>query len=191
MNTANGPIHLDVRRAWDGSVLLFLVGPGAAGKSTLGRSLAPRLRRALVDLDEAFLERFGDIGAFIRDDGYEAYKLANSGLANTLVAEAATPTILVTSSGFLTSDNPPDVLAANRALLTTGYSLSLLPGLELEAAVAAMVARQMTRTFNAGAIREEAKARARFDTYKVIGDLLVCTVAGPEIVAEQLALHLG
>ncbi len=157
----------------------------------LGRSLAPRMRRALIDLDEVFLERVGDINAFIRDAGYEAYKLANSHLARALVAEANTPAIFIASSGFLTSDNPPDVLAANRALLTAGYSLSLLPALQLQAAVAIIAARQMTRVFNAGYVREEARARARFDTYKAAGDLLVCTAACPDIVAGLLMPHLA
>lgn len=189
MSISNEPIYVDVRRAWNRSALLFVVGPGAAGKSTLGRALAPRLGRTLVDLDEVFLERTGDIGAFIRDEGYEAYALANSELATALAAEATTPTVLVTSSGFLASDNPPDVLAANRALLRTGYNLSLLPAPELEAAVAAMVARQLTRSFNAGAVREEAKARERFYTYRTVGDLLVCTVARPDAVVERLTQH--
>ena len=55
------PIDLIVRRAWNGGKLLFLVGPGGAGKSTLGRSLAPKLWRRLVDLDETFSNRIGDI----------------------------------------------------------------------------------------------------------------------------------
>jgi len=107
------------------------------------------------------------------------------------VAEANTPAIIIASSGFLTSDNPPDVLAANRALLTAGYSLSLLPAPQLQAAVAIIVARQMTRVFNAGYVREEARARARFDTYEAAGDLLVCTAACPDIVAELLMPHLA
>lgn len=58
-------IHLEARRAWNGSALLFIIGPGASGKSTLGRALATHLQRKLIDLDDVFLERVGEISLFI------------------------------------------------------------------------------------------------------------------------------
>lgn len=98
--------------------------------------------------------------------------------------------MFVTSSGFLTTDNPPEILAANEALLKAGYSLSLLPTTDLEDAVRILVARQMTRTFNAGIAKEETRARERFGIYKAAGDLLICSTANPDIVARQLMPHL-
>lgn len=183
-------IHLEARKAWNGSALLFIIGPGAAGKSTLGRALATHLQRKLIDLDDVFLERVGDISLFIREAGYEAYKARNSVLARTLVNELTSPTVFVTSSGFLTTDNPPEILAANEALLKTGYSLSLLPTTDLEDAVRILVARQMTRTFNAGIAKEESRARERFGIYQAAGDLLVCSTANPNIIARKLMPRL-
>ena len=144
----------------------------------------------LLDLDETFLVRIGDIGSFIRDQGYLAYKTANSGLATALAEDVTAPVVLVTSSGFLATDNPPEVLTANRALLTRGYSLSLLPSAEKDDTVATIVSRQMTRPFNAGVVREEATARARFETYMAAGDLLVCSAAPPDAIAEALMPHV-
>ena len=104
--------------------------------------------------------------------------------------EATCPLVLVASSGFLTSENPPETLAGNFALLSRGYSVSLLPCSDNERAVATIASRQMTRAFNAGVAKEEAKARARFETYKAAGDLLVCSVAPPDAIAEALMPHL-
>jgi len=184
------PIDLTVRRAWNGGKLLFLVGPGGVGKSALGRSLAPKLGRTLVDLDETFLVRIGDIGGFIRDQGYAAYKAANVKLASVLADEATRPLVLVMSPGFLIGDNPPETLAGNFALLARGYSVSLLPSSDIESTVATIVSRQMTRPFNVGIAKEEAKARARFETYKAAGDILVCSIASPDAMAEALMPHL-
>jgi shikimate kinase len=146
----------------------------------------------LIDLDEAFLVRIGDIGAFIQDKGYEAYKTANSKLAASLVDETCTPVVLVTSSGFLTSDNPPGVLAANHALLSRGYSVSLMPAPEIEEAVATIVSRQMARPYHQGIAREAhaATARTRLTTYMAAGDLLVCSAAPPGEVAGALGAYL-
>jgi shikimate kinase len=192
--SASSPaIQITVRRAWSNNTLVLLVGPGGAGKSTLGRSLAPLLGRTLVDLDEAFLARVGDIGAFIRHEGYEAYKVGNSKLATALVDEMVSPALLVTSSGFLTADNPPDALAANHAVLARGYSISLMPSPDLDEAVATLVFRQMSRPFNQGAsvAAHAATARARFETYMTAGDLLVCSSAPPDSVAVALCGHVA
>jgi shikimate kinase len=147
----------------------------------------------LIDLDEVFLARVGDIGAFIQGQGYQAYKARNATLAAAVVDETSCPSVLVTSSGFLARDNPPDVLAANHALVARGYSISLLPSAEIEAAVATLVARQMSRPYNRGVSEQAhaATARARFETYMAAGDLLVCSTAPADAVAEALAARLS
>jgi len=40
---------------------ITLIGPGGAGKTTVGALLAERLRIAFVDLDYRFADRSGDI----------------------------------------------------------------------------------------------------------------------------------
>ncbi|HEY2710774.1 MAG TPA: shikimate kinase, partial [Caulobacteraceae bacterium] len=159
----------------------------------LGKSLAPALGRTLIDLDEVFLARLGDIGAFIQDEGYAAYKASNSKLAAGLVDEATSPALLVTSSGFLTHDNPPDVLVANRALLARGYSISVMPSSSIDHAVATIVTRQMGRPYNEGVGMEAhaATARARFETYMTAGDLLVCSTAPPDVIVSSLHAHMS
>jgi hypothetical protein len=56
---------------------IHLVGPGGAGKSTLGLALATRLGVAFIDLDEQFKIGSGDISAYIEANGYDAYAEQN------------------------------------------------------------------------------------------------------------------
>lgn len=53
--------------------MIQLVGPGGAGKTTIGVALAERLGVRFVDLDREFAARHGDISAYLDTHGYEAY----------------------------------------------------------------------------------------------------------------------
>src|SRR5688572_19136259 len=140
-------IDMDERNPWDRSRNLLLIGPGGAGKSTLGPLLAPLLNYHLVDLDHQFGCRVGNISAFIRDEGYDQYKLRNSLLAARIVSGSSVPTLLVTSSGFLTPDNPPQAMEVNRRILAKWHSICLLPSRDVERAVSIIVGRQAQRSF--------------------------------------------
>jgi shikimate kinase len=184
-------IDIVARRARDEAPVIAIIGPGGAGKSTLGRHLAPLLQRALIDLDERFCARIGPIDSIIRDSGYAAYKRANAALAQALVAEAAEPALLVTSSGFLARDNPPNALAANQALLAQCYSISLLPHADLDRASAIIVERQMARGFAKDRAREDRIIRERFALYAAAGDMRVIADAPPQQIAAALLVWLG
>lgn len=80
-------IDLEERRRWSPTKTILLIGPGGAGKSTVGSVLAPLLDRRLIDLDQEFLRLVGNIGEFIRQSGYPAYKAQNSLLAKNIVSE--------------------------------------------------------------------------------------------------------
>ncbi|MFT3953027.1 MAG: shikimate kinase [Piscinibacter sp.] len=184
-------IEIEQRGPWTDARLVLLIGPGGAGKSSLGLELAPHLGRRLIDLDTEFERRIGGIGAFIRREGYPDYKLRNAALAAELAAECPAPAVLVTSSGFLTPDNPEAALAANRALLAAGSSLCLLPSRDVEQAARIIVARQMQRPFARGPAREEEVIRARHPVYAALGDLVVFSAASPGEIARAIAAHLS
>src|SRR6202011_1676379 len=59
------------------SMLIHLVGPGGAGKSTIGVRLADRLNVPFIDLDACFLAQEGDISDYLRCCGYDAYANRN------------------------------------------------------------------------------------------------------------------
>lgn len=183
-------IELDQRTPLREAKHVFLIGPGAAGKSNLGVELAPLLHRRLVDLDQEFLLRVGNIDSFIRNAGYERYKLRNSQLAREIVTEADNALLLVTSSGFLTLDNPKEVLDANHALLATGYSVCLLPSRDFERSVSVIVERQLSRPFSRSRASEEEIIRDRYPIYARSGDLLVFSTAAPSDIAQAVACCL-
>ncbi|WP_424484995.1 shikimate kinase [Pseudomonas sp.] len=54
-----------------------ILGPGGAGKSTVGALLSTNFGIPVVDLDIYFIENVGDISHFIRTHGYVAYARKN------------------------------------------------------------------------------------------------------------------
>jgi shikimate kinase len=57
--------------------LIRLIGPGGAGKSTVGALVAARLGTAFIDLDRRFEDGMGDISVYISRFGYNAYARDN------------------------------------------------------------------------------------------------------------------
>ncbi len=182
---------MDERSLWEPARHLLLIGPGAAGKSSLGSELQTLTQRQLFDLDIEFFRRIGDIGAFIRVEGYQQYKLRNSCLANEIITETDSPIMLVASSGFLTPDNPEPALERNKKLLAACYSICLLPSRDLEEAVEVIVQRQLARPFSCSRQRQEEVIRDRYPVYAGLGDLIVFSTAPSSEIAKTVVSHLS
>jgi shikimate kinase len=55
--------------------MIQLVGPGGAGKTTVGAALAERLGERFVDLDAEFAARHGEISTYLDRHGYEIFTM--------------------------------------------------------------------------------------------------------------------
>ena len=184
-------VHIDIRRRPEREPLIFVVGPGGVGKSTVGALLASRWGWDFLDLDLIFCDQVGTIGPYIAERGYEAYRMANLDLAECLVCACKQPTILVTSSGFLAAAEGSDDRRRSLAVLSAGYSVTLLPSLDVDFATSIVVERQVNRPFGLVAASEAEKFRARFAVYREAGDMLVASSDSPLVIADAVAHALG
>lgn len=184
-------IHIEMRRPWRQGERLLLLGPGGVGKSTLGRALAETLGWSLIDLDLAFCERIAVIGPFIAAHDYERYRAENLALAERLLGEASSPTVFVTSSGFLVAARGTNDRRRADRLVADGYGVTLLPSLDVDTATSIVVERQLTRGFGFERQPEERKFRERFAIYQETGDMRVASLAPPQQVAAAVVGALG
>ncbi|MEA4857303.1 MAG: shikimate kinase [Solidesulfovibrio sp.] len=130
---------------------IYLIGPRASGKTTLGRLLAERLGRPFADLDARFVEIHGEsIAALVARDGWEAFRLAEA----AIMAEIGKETGLVVATG-----GGAVLMPENRAVLARGlvFYLQAQPERLAERLMADMLEAQRPRLTELG-LREEITA---------------------------------
>lgn len=94
---------------------LVLVGMMGAGKSSVGRVVARRLDRVLLDSDEMIEERMGrTVREIWRDDGEECFRTIESDVLTDALA-AAEPAIIAAAGGVVLSEGNRTLLKGDMA----------------------------------------------------------------------------
>jgi shikimate kinase len=149
------------------AVEVQLVGPGGAGKSTIGALVAERLEVTFLDLDRHLAARVGDISEYIDRDGYDVYARENIETYYSLFRGKNRLGVVALSSGFMTyaRDIHPEYSRVRRALEQHPNTFVLLPSFDRDVCMAETVRRQLARPFGRSSVKEEAVIRARFEIY--------------------------
>lgn len=173
--------------------MIHLIGPGAAGKTSVGARLAKRLGIMCIDLDECFMTSHGDISTFIDMHGYAAYAAQNVQIYLDVVQTTSDPRVMALSSGFMTYpfDVHPQYPSLQAAIVSSATTLVLLPSLDYETCVAETVRRQLARSFCRSPQREEDVIRTRFGFYRTLAAAKLETMRGVSEVVEAAVLLLG
>lgn len=170
-------------------MLVHLIGPGGAGKTTVGAIVAARLNWRFVDVDQCFLAAYGNIAEFIRSRGYAEYASHNVRLYEQLVRGMSAPTICAVSSGFMLypADVAPAYPALRRGIEEDGFTALLLPSFDLERCAKLVVGRQMARPYlNANEADEMRKIRDRFAAFMRLNCKRFASDGTPERVAADI-----
>lgn len=152
---------------------IFLIGPASVGKTTIGNLLAQKLGYKFIDIDSEFCAQIENIGTYINTKGYDTYCQKNSELTKLLSETTSEPAVLATSSGFLAHTHLPEVIKQNEEILTTVFSILLLPSPNPEQDVEMVAERQLKRWGDLDKEREKKKFLERFDLYKKYGDITI------------------
>jgi shikimate kinase len=174
--------------------MIQLIGPGGAGKSTVGAELAARLDRPFFDLDREFERERGDIDSFIGDHSYEAYARENVRVYLELTPRIPLGAVLALSSGFMVYSPTvhSDYVARREAIARSPTTILLLASLDREVCVAEIVRRQLGRPFSRrDPAREEAVIRERFDQYMDLQVMKTETMRPPTEVAAAIEAGLA
>jgi shikimate kinase len=171
--------------------VINLVGPGGAGKSTVGSELASRLDLPFIDLDLEFMEHVGDISHHIDHCGYHSYASENVRLCLTIMAIPGDGVIAL-SSGFMAYAESvhPAYPALRSRICKSPTTFVLLPSLDLEACVDEIVRRQVARPIGRSPEREDAVIRERYAIYMAIPATKIETMRPVTEIVEQMIAQL-
>lgn len=167
-----------------------LIGPGGAGKTTVGFLLAQRLGWSFVDQDREFMAREGEVAGYMSVHGYVGYARRNLALHAELRSAVATPTVLALSSGFMTypAETGAGYEQVRAATEHDALTLLLLPSFELERCVEVIVARQLSRPYLSGnAAGEAVRIRERFPKFIALRCARFLNHGEPDEAASQMA----
>jgi len=167
------------------TMTITLIGPGGAGKSTVGAVLAQRVRVSFVDLDRQFTEHHGDISAYILRFGYDAYAREN---VETYCSLPHGPCVVALSSGFMTYAERvhPEYVRVRHRVEASATTVVLVPSLDGEQCVHETVRRQLTRSFARSAAEEEAVIRERFPLYVGVAAPKVETMQPLDLIVQDV-----
>ncbi|MGJ7528707.1 shikimate kinase [Variovorax sp. GB1P17] len=170
--------------------ILHLVGPGGAGKTSVGPLLGQQLGWQFLDLDAQFMRQEGDIASCIEAHGYAGYAKRNVAVYSEICHTLKTPAVLALSSGFLIY--PADVDARDPALRAAiehdPLTALLMPSFELEPCVDTIVRRQLARPYLAGdRVKEERRIRERFPRFMALQCARFLSDGAPARTALEIA----
>ena len=171
---------------------ITLIGPGGAGKSTVGASIATRLGILFVDLDQRFRARSGDIGEYIDRFGYRGYAHENVDTYHALIHQGRGRFVAALSSGFMTypMEIHPRYARLRQCIEESPTTFVLIPSLDSEICVAETVRRQLARPFARSAATEEAVIRERFPLYVGLRARKIATMRPLAAIVTEILLDI-
>ena len=176
----------------DRGMSVTLIGPGGAGKSTVGAALAKRLGLAFIDLDRRFADRNGNISAYISQRGYQAYARANVDIFASVLPDAPARYVAALSSGFMTYARTihPDYTRIRHGIEMSAATFVLIPSVNHEQCVRETVRRQLGRPFARSVGEEEAVIRERFPLYMGLVAPKIETMRPLDVIVQDLLSRL-
>lgn len=173
-------------------MIVYIIGPGGAGKTTTGRLVAELLGWTAIDLDQAFCQYIMNIRQFIKQFGYEKYVIRNSLLLNELLVErTGLKSVFILSSGFLSTDICQETILKNRKTVNrTGVTILLMPSTDYETSLECIIFRQLTRGLKLNKETEIRKFEQRFVDYISMGEIKIFSMDKPSLIAKKIVKEL-
>lgn len=152
---------------------IFLIGPGAIGKTTLAKMLAKKLDVLDVHVDEEFIKRIGHIRKYIKKYSYDEYYASNSKLFYKLISENKTRRCVFAVTPGLLIRGPEKIRKKNIEQINKGLSILLVPFKGLKKSSELLFEREWNRGWYDDKDNLMKKVRREFKAYANLGDIKI------------------
>jgi shikimate kinase len=165
---------------------IYLVGPRASGKTSLGLALAQRLDRGFADTDALFLQKWGrSIADFVAERGWEAFRDEETRILEAV--DRAPGRVVACGGGIVLRPRNRELLARGRVLYLRGDAALLAGRLARDPAEAqrpSLTGRPLTE--------EVAEVLAqRVPLYESVAHAILDAALAPEGLLRQAVTALG
>ena len=172
--------------------VIHLIGPGGAGKSTTGKSLAEALGDRFFDLDQEYLQS-SSIDDDIKQCGYEYYVAKNVDVYLGLRSVSG-DTVMATSSGFMTYGLAihEEIARIHNGVLRCPNTVLLMPSFDREICIQKTIRRQLLKPHedkSEGA--QGSRMTSRYPIYVQMGHIKIATDVPTAEVVDLIVAQLS
>ena len=164
---------------------LFLVGPRASGKTTVGRMLARALDRLFVDTDARFESTVGmSIARFVAENGWPAFREAESrALRDVCEGDGEKGLVVSTGGGMVLSAENRNYMRSRGVVVYLSAPVAVLAGRLAQNGDA-----EKRPSLTGGAIADEVGQvmAEREPLYRACAHFIVDAAAAPEAVCSAV-----
>ena len=123
---------------------IVLIGPRCVGKTEVGKVLVEELGMPLVDADQRFTERYGNITNFVDTYGWPEFRKAESEILEEICFMYRRDRIVLTPGGGAVAHDQGEFYREKneRVLRQFGQVIYLLPSLDLEESARVLLSRE-------------------------------------------------
>lgn len=171
-----------------------LIGSSGVGKSTVARKVVELLPMRLIDVDEEFRSRFGDIGKYGEKFGWRAYFEKQSQTIKGIfqhIIKAEVPALIVLPSSALLHYDYIEICKENRKVIFEHAILicliahkDLLEGMKLS------VERQTKRPYDVDAELKGSQYIYQTEYYTQVADYVVINDRTPYDAAQEIKEYI-
>jgi shikimate kinase len=155
---------------------IFLIGPGATGKTTFGKLLAQKLKIKFVDIDAELASIVGSIKEYCEKYGYEKYHMTNSYLFYKLLLENRKNKCIFTISPGMLMRGMEKIKNKNiNKVNKNGISVLLMPSRSIRDSINIIFKREKRRNWHKDKDALLKKIKSDVRNYSNLGDIKIYT----------------
>jgi len=165
-----------VKRSFSLKKTVAIIGPSGVGKSSLGKELSKRMPIKIIDLDDEFKNKYGEIEKYGNKHGWKYYFEKQSEIIQNVFnsqRNGMTSIIIVPASALYHKEYMSISIINRDSILNRSIIVCILAHKEDDTGAKITIARQLTRGYKVDEALKLQQYLYQSEYYKKIADLII------------------